>query len=354
MSNLTSGFPKYRLWRTGYSKEAAAVDASSWLRLDVGTPWGRFVVKASRSDLTSSADQLAEFEKHFETLSTPHGDVFKKNHLDLCPFDVLEWVLPALVLEQGQRGPNLRDMTLKEFWNKPWGTYRIKIEQGRLCAEPGEPISRVVSWAGLSLPRLENLQPFGIEKRNWSDFHVRAQVPGSVVCDLPRLVWLGDQCYRSRPFGNNEGNISLIIRKHQVINSIIESGRFFVDSQKVPALMTRAHYIIVDDNEQVVGLAIECPSGTMPLREALQAGRYVESQAAWKEQLRRTMQGLHNLNIQWAAVKLDNVLVREGEAWICEFGGAYRRSELDLFGGEGNRFDEWLLSHLFSKPLWRE
>ncbi|EGX89849.1 hypothetical protein CCM_08102 [Cordyceps militaris CM01] len=386
---MSSENPQYSLWlwRTDYDDRDDGVYELRWFALHIGTPWGKVVVKASDADFSGYDAKLAQFRGHCLSLAVHPGTAFEKNEYGFSPNDSLKWVLEALIAAQGQRGPTLQDMTLKDFLRNPcssyrikmistqdqrgptlqemtlkdflqnpWSSYRIKIKEGKLHAEPCDSISGkrdMAFWTGLSMPRLGDLPPFTIKTRNWSDFCIRTQVPGSAVGDLARPVWLGDECYRFRPFvGLNKDDISQIIKKHQVMNSMVNDPSIFFNFQLIPAFVTVVHYVIIDDKNRVLGLAGECPSGAIPLRQALQEGRYAASKSAWKKKLEDTLGGMRQGEEHWMTVSLDSVLVREDEVWIWEFGAAYKPSDLDAFGGGATELDSSPLDKLFSDPLW--
>ncbi|KAM3505619.1 hypothetical protein MY10362_002831 [Beauveria mimosiformis] len=340
--------------------------AMPWFKLRVGTALGRFIFKANRDDFLRCPRLLAGFDQHYAVLET-----YTRYDQDSDPLvdDCLAWIMPTLFTTLRDRGELFdpserhRELSLKEFWKEPWRVFQVSAEQGCMrieyCTTEASP--NMSTWTDLPLPHLRHIRELReIQIVSWADVTVWHDKPRTIIGDQPRAVWKsGRQFYLKSFEGLDATRIARLIAKYEEIDAIVSQGSTLPQEETNTMLVPRTFYLVVDDEERALGLLQTYFRDGVPLREALQSGDgngnpcSDATKRKWKFSLVKTLTQLHAVNITWASVDMDSVLVSGEDAWVFHFRDGYSAKEMRLAEAETpKRADIKSLSKLFQDELW--
>ncbi|SPO02506.1 uncharacterized protein DNG_05179 [Cephalotrichum gorgonifer] len=154
---------------------------------------------------------------------------------------------------------------------------------------------------------------------NPSEIEICSERPSDALSTAPRKVRLPDGTtvfFLKRPMDRHSAKQEI-----QNYKKIKDAG--LEDDLRI----SRLHGLVRSEDGLVFGLLltyIDC--GNQTLTCAVRPDSPLILRRKWAEQVRSTVERLHEAGVLWGDAKMDNVLVDENDdAWVVDFGGGYTK-----------------------------
>lgn len=233
--------------------------------------------------------------------------------------DFYDWVvkpfLPILraipPLDQGAK-PTLHDFFFPETTD-----YTLSVVAGELTPRLYEPGEDDDEWAEDGVPLPEDLcSPW--PSFRLSEIEICPRWPGGALSTSPTKVQLADGTtawFKSTRAGDSRRAEQEIRNYEKIKDAGLEDG----------LRISRLHGLARDDDGLVFGLLLGyIDGGGRTLASTANPDAPLAERRKWAEQVKYTVERLHEAGVVWGDAKAENVLVDDDEdAWVIDFGGGY-------------------------------
>lgn len=233
--------------------------------------------------------------------------------------DFYDWVIkPFLLLLRAITpiDPGAKP-TLYDFFFPETTVYTLSVVAGELAPRIYEADEDDAEWAENGVPLPEELCSSWPSFR-LSEIEICPKWPGGALSTSPRKVQLADGTtafFKSIRAGDSR----LAEKELQNYKNIRDAG--LEDGLRI----SRLHGLARDNEGSVFGLLlryIDC--GNKNLACAANPDAPLALRRKWAEQVKHTVERLHEAGIVWGDAKAENVLVDiNDDAWVIDFGGGY-------------------------------
>ncbi len=336
--------------------------------MHVGMRQGRFLIAVGENDLQDSLTDLEIFERCYRVFLSYSpwrpGYTAADNRKPicvggLCLNDGVEWVLLSLLKELGL--PRSRgEMTVKEFWNLPWNSFRVTADAGGLKVQGDGYYPRALDfldWTELYFPAYRYFNGYvqSFPKTSWSSVSIPAEPEGYVKADQhPRVVHSGGGWFHLQPVeGVDERETAAPITRYAKMTARQHSHNWSPEGESFS--LSQMHSVVTSDSNRVLGILIPYVPNLITLRDALQ-NTAAEQKITWKRTLKQALETMHQVPIFWNCAHLDCIMVDSisGRLHIRQCGGRLPDplTNRRLLMIEKKDIDRDALSLLFNEPQW--
>ncbi|KAK2593681.1 hypothetical protein QQS21_008624 [Conoideocrella luteorostrata] len=345
---------EYRI--CGYSKSNHG-EAPAWFALQLRMHGKSFSIVVSESRFRNSPQRVLEFQEYFKYLTSDedafedYEDNVSTGHVDeegaspdagghddtaecggIAIGECFAWAVQPFIESFKSLAPKpapASKITLQDFFKSESYECQLMSLDDHLCSGNIQSSDMDYSFVpqGQTIDgnpqRHESLASSGFPIFALPELEIVSDYPDTIFDDEPHRVCVHGQEYFFKSFeevGEDLGRRE--IEKYEQIakanfGSDVRTSRLFGIAQ--------------DEHFKIVGVLLYRIDEQTTLADAAVQPQTPEStKARWKEQVRKTLEALHQAGIIWGDAKADNVLVdMDGGAWIVDFGGGYTEGWVD-------------------------
>ncbi|OAQ95787.1 hypothetical protein LLEC1_04766 [Akanthomyces lecanii] len=329
---------QYRI--CGYS-QSNPQETPAWFSLQPRLNGKTFSIDVSESRFRNSPNRMNEFQNYVTYLASDEASESEDtgsmpenndahNGQDITIDDCFAWTVHPFIMSFRKLAPKASPtskMTLQDYFNSESYECQLGAADDRLVPESIDLLDTNNSF----IPKNCYIDRNNKHSSNasalfptfpLSQIEILSDCPDSILDDEPRLVRVQGEVYFFKSFeavGEDLGRRE--ISKYEQI-AMANFG---------PEIRTsRLFAIAQDEQRRIMGMLLHPIHEDTTLADALVPTTPESTRMRWKEQIRLSLQALHDAGIIWGDAKADNVIVDlHGDAWIIDFGGGYTEGWVD-------------------------